>query len=144
VLLGAALSDVRARRIPNGLPVCLALLGLARLLTCMCVPGASPVLVALGDLALTAAVFLAGAGIFAAGCLGGGDVKLLAASCLWLGAPLVPGFLLATALVGSGLVFAKVAERALAANRPADLSLPYGLAIAAGGVATTPGLLPGG
>jgi prepilin peptidase CpaA len=68
--------------------------------------------------------------------LGGGDVKLLAASALWTGSAALLPFLTATALAGGllaavFLVFARRGGRRVA--------LPYGVAIAAGGLLVTGG-----
>ena len=52
-----------------------------------------------------------GMGMFAAGWVGGGDGKLLAACALWMGWPAVLPFLLYTALAGGALTFAILALR---------------------------------
>ena len=54
-------------------------------------------------LACAAVVFGAGTAAFAAGALGGGDVKLLAAASLFAGPGLISDFLLVTALAGGVL-----------------------------------------
>jgi prepilin peptidase CpaA len=141
-LVAAAVCDVRERRIPNACCLGLFLLGLVRVLFDAGFAGA-PAAPILGDLALALAVFLVGAGLFAARALGGGDVKLLAAACLWLGGAQVPEFLMATALAGGVLALAKLAERHIGAAEPRTSSLPYGLAIAAGGLIAAPGLIAG-
>ena len=140
LLAVAVLTDVEALRIPNRL--CLALVAIypAHLL-------ASPIAVDLpGALMLATAVFVAGLGAFAAGWMGGGDVKLMAATALWVGPGAFIDFLLITAIAGgvisllmlSGLRFtvAQAAEAAgFAEIRDVILgrSIPYGIAIAAGG-----------
>ena len=90
------------------------------------------------DLAAATAVFVAGAVAFRFRLLGGGDVKLIAAAALWLGAAALGPFLLATALAGGalavGFLLARHARReGLAAG------LPYGIAIAAGGILVSAG-----
>jgi len=96
-------------------------------------------------LACAAAVFAAGAVAFAAGALGGGDVKLLAAASLFAGMGPISDFLLVTALVGGVLGVAVLAGAPLSplAQAPATdatlrtrlrSGLPYGPAIAAGGL----------
>jgi prepilin peptidase CpaA len=94
-------------------------------------------------LACGAVVFAAGAAAFAAGALGGGDVKLLAAASLFAGAGLISDFLLVTALAGGVLGVAVLAGTPigpLALEADATLrtrlrrGLPYGPAIAAGGL----------
>jgi prepilin peptidase CpaA len=91
LLTVAVLTDVEALRIPNRL--CLAL-GPAHLL-------ASPVAVDWpGALMLATAVFVVGLVPFAAGWIGGGDVKLTAATTLWVGPASFSLFVLATTIVG--------------------------------------------
>ena len=89
------------------------------------------------------AVFAIGALGFAVGVLGGGDVKLLAASSLFAGPALLPEFLMVTALAGGVLGLATLAGARIGpAASAGDASvagrlrggLPYGPAIAAGGL----------
>ncbi len=134
----AAVGDVARRRIPNALVAALALAGLARL--GLGFSGGAP-LAALGlDLAVALIVFAIGAGLFARGLLGGGDVKLLAAGSLWLGAAATGAFLMATVLAGGLLAVAYLALRLLHPSGPKP-ALPYGVAIAAGGILVTLGLI---
>ena len=96
-------------------------------------------------LVCTAALFAAGTAAFAAGALGGGDVKLLAAASLFAGMGPISDFLLVTALVGGVLGVAVLAGAPISplAQAPATdatlrtrlrSGLPYGPAIAAGGL----------
>jgi prepilin peptidase CpaA len=94
-------------------------------------------------LACAAVVFGAGAAAFAAGALGGGDVKLLTAASLFAGLGPISDFLLVTALVGGALGVAVLAGAPVGPLAPAaDATLrtrlrgglPYGPAIAAGGL----------
>ena len=62
-------------------------------------------------LACAAVVFGAGTAAFAAGALGGGDVKLLAAASLFAGPGLISDFLLVTALAGGVLGAGRVRRR---------------------------------
>jgi prepilin peptidase CpaA len=99
-------------------------------------------------------VFAFGAFLFARRMIGGGDVKLLAAVALWAGRDLVFDYLFITTLAGGVLAVAMIAPARLAALFPGMLrfvpagsgggsgaprgstqpSLPYGIAIAAGGI----------
>jgi prepilin peptidase CpaA len=92
-------------------------------------------------------VFLIGFVLFALKILGGGDVKLMAAAGLWAGPALLPEFVIVTVLGGGlvaigALVAAVVQRRRLAAaggtteGLPplAKAKVPYGLAIALGGL----------
>ncbi|WP_299132379.1 prepilin peptidase [uncultured Amaricoccus sp.] len=132
----AAAGDIARRRIPNPLVLALAFAGLARL-GLAAWGGASPV--ALGiDIAAALAIFAAGAGLFAAGLLGGGDAKLLGAGSLWLGAEGTGAFLMVTVLAGGLLALVFLALRLIRRGGP-ETALPYGVAIAAGGILTTLG-----
>ena len=140
LLAVAVLIDAETLRIPNRL--CLALVAIypAYLL-------ASPIQVDWpGALLLATAVFAAGLGAFAAGWMGGGDVKLMAATALWVGPAWFTDFLLVTAIVGGGIAVLMLSgirftvAQAVEAAGFADIrdvilgrSIPYGVAIAAGG-----------
>lgn len=140
IFLAAAVTDLRSRRIPNGLALALAALGLARMVLAVPETGAAPS----GDLLAAAAVFAVGALAFHLGVLGGGDVKLMAAGALWTGAALADEFLMTTLLAGGVLALVYVTRGVVSRFRTgerADLTLPYGIAIAAGGVLTTRAML---
>jgi prepilin peptidase CpaA len=97
-------------------------------------------------LACAVGMFGLGAAGFALGVLGGGDVKLLAASSLFAGPALLPDFLMVTALTGGVLGLAVLAGAPIGPAAPAvpdgqatvrlrlRRGLPYGPAIAAGGL----------
>lgn len=134
LLVAAATTDMLERRIPNALAAGLAGVGLARIaLDLAGGGGAGP---AAADLAAATALFLLGATAFRLGLLGGGDVKLAAAAALWTGAALVLPFLMATALAGGALAVGFLAL-ALLRRDGRKIALPYGIAIAAGGVLVT-------
>jgi prepilin peptidase CpaA len=146
-MLTAAYEDLRRLVIPNRLTAAICLLWLLEIAIGW--PGAGAVLAALG---CAAAVFAAGAVLFARGVIGGGDVKLLAAATLWAGPAGTPGLLIGTALLGGVLALALlsplgphlVAARKLeaAAAPHAANSVPYGIAIAAAAlIITLPTLL---
>ena len=155
IMLGvAAFSDICERRIPNRLTAALAALYPVYVLV-------SPTPVAwLVALALAVLVFVVGLGLFARELIGGGDVKLLAALSLWAGPEQFVWFMLVTTLAGGALSLlslwyrrwgglidrylatlrlATAAARApvvaQAAAGEAAATLPYGVAIAAGGIA---------
>ena len=135
---GAAASDLARRRIPNTLVVALAVLGLIRLGFAVAAGAGAATLGA--DLAASLIVLVLGAVIFHFSLLGGGDVKLLAAGALWIGAPEMAPFLMMTVLAGGVLALLflawAIASRGIAGGK-SRLSLPYGVAIAAGGILTT-------
>jgi prepilin peptidase CpaA len=132
LIIGAA-SDMASRRIPNGVPAAVALSSVALLLML-------PTGEALSSVALAAALFGLGAGAFAARLVGGGDVKLLAATCLWAGTLLFSLLIVIMALASVTIALLML----LFERRPAvpggdrlvglKAPLPFGVAIAAGGV----------
>ena len=154
LLLLAAWRDIASRLIPNSLCLCLAVTGLSvRLLDG---PAALAVSV-LAALALFAALLVA----WRFRVLGGGDVKLLAAAACGLPPASVADLLVLTALCGGALAFVHLALRRLprpptpapgasllrrvcAAERwriRRHAPLPYGVAIAGGGLWTLTKLL---
>ncbi|MBJ7536030.1 prepilin peptidase [Rhodomicrobium vannielii ATCC 17100] len=84
-------------------------------------------------------------GLFAASLLGGGDAKLLAVASLWIGPDALLPFLAGTALAGGALALSYIAAdfasdilRSDADTRDRATAIPYGAAIAAGGLAVMP------
>jgi prepilin peptidase CpaA len=140
LLTVAMLTDLEALRIPNRL--CLALVAIypAHLL-------ASPVAVDWpGALMLATAVFVVGLVPFAAGWIGGGDVKLTAATTLWVGPASFSLFVLATTIVGGVIALLMLSKFRFVLAQIADVagfseirdivlgrSIPYGVAMAVGG-----------
>ncbi len=94
--VAAAVTDIRARKIPNAIPLMLVVCAL----TLRATQGPGELLTALATVFVVMAVGLAG---FCIKALGGGDVKLLAAACACI--PVGEGlyFLLFTA-VGGGIL----------------------------------------
>ena len=92
--------------------------------------------------AMLVAMLVVGTFLFSAGWMGGGDVKLLAASLFWFdlgsGAQMliitaIAGGVLTMGLMGLRIMFGKVAG--IGALRK-NSGMPYGIAIAIGGAAT--------
>ncbi|HEY3910101.1 MAG TPA: prepilin peptidase [Stellaceae bacterium] len=102
LMAAAAIEDARRLVIPNPLVLALCALWPLGFAT-----GAEASLAA-GAVAVTgaAAMFLAGALVFARGLIGGGDVKLLSASVLWAGAERALPLLVLTGLIGGVLAIA--------------------------------------
>lgn len=131
-LLDAAHGDLRSFRIPNRVPLTL----LAAFVPAALAGGLSGQdwLLHLGT---GVVCFVAAAILFSLGIWGGGDAKLVPAVALWCGPVVLPRFLVVMALVG-GLVAlaALVSRRAEAGGLRTALRghVPYGIAIAAGGL----------
>lgn len=151
-LLAAVVWDVAARRIPNQLCAVIAAGGLVSQIA------ASGFLAAANGLAAgTLAVALLYP-FWSRGGIGGGDVKLAGAVAIWIGLSRLPMFCLAAALAGGLVAFVAFvrSSRAARAEMQANLlltavqgtapmisrtargriSVPYGVAIAAGAAFT--------
>ncbi len=136
-LLIAAAEDAASRRIANGL--CLAVAGSALALLVQL-----PLVVALAHVGIALAGLLLGTFAFARGLVGGGDVKLMAATLLWAGPDLLELNLAGAGLVAVAMGVVMLGQAALAgrgrgaagAGVPDALpaSMPFGVAIAAGGL----------
>jgi len=137
LVLAAAWCDTSARRLPNA--ICgLILAGYPAIFATAAAP--QPVW---GGVGAGAAVFAVGIAVFAAGWLGGGDVKLLSVLALWAGPAHLAGFLLITVLAGGvlavgALIYGRlvtwVPVLAVGGEPTAQPTLPYGVAIACGGL----------
>ena len=156
VLLGAAIGDVRTRRIPNRLVAILAIAGFAFRAV---LNGGEGFVIAGEGLLVGLACWLP---FYAFGWLGAGDVKLYAAASAWLGPKSAFEGALIAALAGALLALLWMVKTrgmrrtgqtiGLAAGTPGILSprqdgsgrsskLPYGVAIAFGAISA--GWLPG-
>lgn len=142
LLIMAALSDVKSFRIPNLISVLILVLYPLHF-----VFSASPI-DGLAGLLTGGGAFAAGAFCFARGWMGGGDVKLMAACALWSGYENITLFVIITAFAGAVLsclmlsrhrFSAAMALEGLGCARGRDILIgrviPYGVAIAAGGLA---------
>ena len=128
-LVFAAFTDIRSRTISNKLNIAIAV--------------AAPVFWWTSGLALcpdvaiqlgvAAAVFAVLCGLFAAGLMGGGDVKLLTALALWIAPGAFMQLLVIMAVAGGVLTIVMAAWHFLQ-NQKERLAIPYGVAIAFGGL----------
>ena len=141
-LLVAAVGDLRQRRIANRLNAAIAF-GAPLF---WWVSGLT--LAAMGwQVALALGCLMVSAGLFAGGAMGGGDVKLLTALALWFRPAWFAQMLVVMALAGGVLALVSLAGRRRALTYPpktaphlpqpagqSDAGLPYGIAIALGGL----------
>lgn len=138
-LLGlAVVTDLAEFRIPNRICLLIALI-----YPCYVLAHPEPVNW-LGALATSAVVFAVGLIPFCTGVMGGGDVKLMAATALWAGPSLVINFVLLTTVVGGAFALVMVTRyrftlagifETVGATDLRDAllgrAIPYGVAIAA-------------
>ncbi len=141
----AGLKDLTSMKIPNWISGLLILGFFPAALFFGLTPAAIGI-----HLGVAAAALLIGMGLFALNLLGGGDVKLMAAACLWLGLSGSGVFVLATAIIGGVFSLALLVSRAwlqpwVSAGPGWFVQLmepkghiPYGVAIAAGALVAWP------
>ncbi|WP_119301038.1 A24 family peptidase [Dongia deserti] len=153
LLIAAGVSDVRRYRIPNTFVYAIVIaFAIGAIFNMTWSAMGWSVLAGLG-------MFLLGAGLFALGLFGGGDVKLIAAMALWTGLPALPRFLFvmtaAGGLLGVVWMLKRRRQRPVLASDPASPSdaphaaalssdnvsgqkvpnrIPYGVAIAIAGL----------
>ena len=128
-LLMAAISDLRTRLIHNWLTFGIALAAPAF----WWASGLSLWPGVAGQIGLGLAAFAVLAGLFAAGAMGGGDVKLLTALALWLPWQPFLKLVVAMALLGGVLTLLCVARHRIG-RHTGKLEIPYGVAIAGAGL----------
>lgn len=138
----AAFKDLQAYRIPNSLMIALAAFYPFFALSH---PHDPYIWISLG---LAGLFFLIGLGLFSLNIMGGGDVKMICLVALWVGPTGIVPFVYGMAIVGAGMsLFMLLAPlRRTSARLCAQLGwhqasdkimtdkLPYGVAIAAGGL----------
>jgi len=141
----SASSDLFSMKISNRVSI-----ALAALYPALAVALGLPLTAVLADLACGAAVLVLTFVMFARGWIGGGDAKLAAATAPWLGWALMLDYGLIVSLIGGALTLAIVfARRTPLPNWAARLDwvarlhhpgngVPYGVALAAAGLALYP------
>ncbi len=160
LLVVAAISDIKSRKIPNWIPLSIFALYLI-FLAAQWLLELDPVLIPpLTSLAVGFGIFAVFTGFFYFGFLGGGDVKLAAAMGFWVGIKGVAAFIIIMALVGGliavfyifkrdvspeievvqGAVFSENEEKdkkkevKVGKTNNKSGKIPYGIAISAGGL----------
>jgi prepilin peptidase CpaA len=130
LLVVAAVIDVRTFTISNRLNLTVALLAPLYWLSVALAPWPGVAI----QLAAAGTVFLILAGAFYAGMMGGGDVKLAAALALWFSPVTTIKFLVLMSLAGGVLTLLVLAWHRMK-RREGRPEIPYGVAIAFGGLA---------
>ena len=130
ILIAAAVIDVRTYTISNRLNLAVALLAIPY----WWAAGLQPWPGIASQIGMAVAVFALLALAFWAGMMGGGDVKLAAALALWFSPAETLRFLVFMSIAG-GLVTIFVLVLHRSRGREGKPEVPYGVAIAAGGLA---------
>ncbi len=125
MLVVAALHDIVARTVPNGIAVAIAAAGVVAQAT-LSLMGAGQLLI---SLPAAIAVFFLAALLWRRGLMGGGDVKLFGASALLVPPVLVPSMIMCATLAGGVLALIYLVARRRPSERLArpDCGRPLGL-----------------
>lgn len=146
LVVAAGASDFLTLRIPNWLNAVIAL-AFFPMAVMTGMPGETMLWHGIAALAVLAGGFA----LFSLGLIGGGDAKLLAAAGLWFGWPALAPFLVFTALAGGVLAIVMKVWQMIQVERDMrevgwmkrwlsfKADLPYGIAIAVGGILAFPG-----
>lgn len=129
LLIRAAVTDIRARTISNGLNAAIALMAPLYWIAM----GLSPWPDMAVQVGLCLAVFALFVALFAMGMMGGGDVKMLAALALWLPAGALMTLLVLMALLGGVVTLVTLIHHRWT-RREGAVEIPYGVAIALAGL----------
>ena len=130
LLVVAAVGDIRTFTISNSLNLTVALLAPLYWLAVALPVWPDAAL----QLAVGAGVFAILAGAFYAGLMGGGDVKLAAALALWFSPASTVQFLVWMSIAGGVVTLVAILVHR-ARGKPGRPEIPYGVAIAFGGLA---------
>jgi prepilin peptidase CpaA len=140
LFIAAAYGDIKSLRIPNNLAIAVAVLGIVRLLV---IGDLNTAIYTVGTCAI---VFIVAFLLFWREILGGGDAKLLSATVLLVGYHDLLSFLfimsICGALVSLAVLFVHrylplwLGPRLAVLVPKARLAVPYGVAIACGGIVT--------
>lgn len=129
MLVMAAITDIRSRIISNRLNASIALLAPLYWWS----TGLSPWPEMMIQIGLALGVLTLFAAMFAAGMMGGGDVKMLAAIALWLPAGALLWLLMVMALLGGVVTIITILHHRMT-RRIGKVEIPYGVAIALAGL----------
>ncbi len=133
VLIWAAITDIRSRRIPNPLSLTIMVLfGLFAVLQLF--SGTDWQTALLWPLVSALLVFAVGIALFAASLMGGGDVKLMSAVALFAGPDFSLSFILYVTLAGGLVALMTLLHAKLKDADPKAAKVPYGVAITIGGL----------
>ena len=130
LLVAAGIEDVRRREIANWKNAAIALLAPAW----WWANGMAPWPAMAIQLGAASLVFLLFVAVFAAGWMGGGDVKLIGGLALWLPLDGLATMLIVMSLAGGAVTLLMVLDQRLRRRGGAPIEVPYGVAIAFAGL----------
>lgn len=144
LMIVAGLHDLTTMKIPNWISLAL----LAAFFPAALLVGLSGGEIAI-HVGVGVAALLVGMALFALNWVGGGDAKLLAAGCLWMGQTGALVFVLYSAVIGGVFCLALISARKIAPGYPGvpawatrllepDGDVPYGVALAGGALLAFP------
>lgn len=144
LMVVAGLYDLTTMTIPNW--ISLALMG--AFLPAVLLAGLSGSEIAI-HIGVGVAALLIGMALFALNWIGGGDAKILAGGCLWMGLEGALTFVLYSAVIGGLFCLALISARKIAPSYPGvpawatrllepDGDVPYGVALAGGALLAYP------
>ena len=145
LMIVAGLHDLTTMKIPNWISLAL----LAGFFPAALLVGLSGGEIAI-HVGIGVAALLIGMALFALNWIGGGDAKLLAAGCLWMGLTATLMFILYSAVIGGLFCLALISARKIAPSYPGlpawatrllepNGDVPYGVALAGGALLVFPG-----
>ncbi len=142
ILVWAGAVDLLTRSIPNSLVLLLAVS-----FAFFAIVAGLPLGQILAHFICAAGVLLLGFALYTRSFIGGGDAKLLAGAALWFGFENILPLFAGTALAGGALALAYLAAHEMrwypGFTQERVATIPYGAAIAAGGLAALPEWLAG-
>jgi len=133
VLIWAAATDLKSRRISNNLSLTILVLFTA-FAVLQLLAGADWKSTVLWPVVAATIVFAFGLGLFAARLMGGGDVKLMAAVALFAGPALSLNFILYVTIAGGLVALATLLHARIKVADTSTAKVPYGVAITCGGL----------
>ncbi len=127
LLVLAAGFDIRARKIPNWIPLSVFFLFLAFLAGQFFIEGSPELLPPLGSIATGLGTLVIFATLFYFGLIGGGDVKLITAVAFWAGTAQIAAFLVIMGITGGVLAFFYILKGRTGPKDEKDLDENFGM-----------------
>jgi len=132
-LLWAAVTDIRSRRISNSLSLFVLVLFAFSAFTALA-SGQDWSTAVFWPMLSAGIIFAIGLGLFVARLMGGGDVKIMSATALFAGPSLSLPFILYVTIAGGFVAVATMLHAHIKKMDARTAKVPYGVAIAIGGL----------